>query len=139
MEKPKLPLPPNRPDNHNLHSGRRVIFLPLDSLLIPGLDADMSKPKYALLIAEEPRRAPTARDDPWKDFHSALEHLTKPVHTKRFAHGVWQIPLDSDLVYLGELLTAGARSKISMRVLFLKKDPDWVTYAPETATGATHS
>jgi hypothetical protein len=99
----------------------------------------MSKPKYALLIAEEPRRAPSARDDPWKDFHSALEHLTKPVHTKRFAHGVWQIPLDSDLVYLGELLAAGARSKISMRVLFLKKDPDWVTYAPETAAGSPHT
>jgi hypothetical protein len=86
--------------------------------------------KTFLIIAERPKHADEAgAAQAWQEFLSGTKpFLPPPRKGDEQPEGVWQIPLDTTMRMLAQLLPLAEEYHIALRMLLLEEPPYWIKY-----------
>jgi hypothetical protein len=92
----------------------------------------MKQPKFVLVIAQMHQKHPEcAVSSDWKQFQlNRRQFLAPVVKTEQIAENIWQIPLDSDLLFFASLIQQMRDFHIPIRVLFFEDKPEWKDSPP---------
>jgi hypothetical protein len=91
--------------------------------------------KYAFVIAERQKYVPGIGSHVqanWQDFLKIVQdtgHL--PADCTTIHENIWLIPLATGLPFVSELIQAGAKHSVAIRILFLNDTPTWLKYPPD--------
>jgi hypothetical protein len=94
-------------------------------------DMKIIKHPMILVIAEPAqRKGEDADTKTMKDFLLTLQKQVQPVSTiQKIGESSWQIPADTGLPFLADLLRWKGVG-VSLRILFLEEEPEWIVYPP---------
>ena len=69
----------------------------------------------------------------WGEFLGSLQKNVRPCKGCKAIHeNVWLIPLSNGLPFLGSLVDWAQSTGIPLRILFLRQEPDWLKYPPQS-------
>ena len=86
--------------------------------------------KTFLIIAERPKHVDEGgATEAWQEFLSGTKpFLPPPKKGDELPEGVWQIPLESSMRTLAQLLPMAKEYKLVLRCLLLDEPPAWIKY-----------
>jgi hypothetical protein len=86
--------------------------------------------KFALVIAEWIKNEQgSPHFGKWQEFQTNLPRFApRNAETKMIHENVWLIPLDSGMRFLCQLFEFASGMGISLRILFLDSEPEWLQY-----------
>ncbi|HZM06007.1 MAG TPA: hypothetical protein VFC44_23645 [Candidatus Saccharimonadales bacterium] len=88
--------------------------------------------KVVLVVAEKPKS--TGVNDPsnmWSNFLCNIQTKAPPPEGTQTLHdNIWLLPVADGMQFLTQLTPWAVQYDISLRVLFLDKEPDWTIYPP---------
>src|SRR5437660_11966327 len=92
--------------------------------------------KCALVIAQPPKdRGGYPDSERWRHFLDTVRNTTKPSEeTIKIHDNCWQIPLDTDMLFLSKLFESAQRFEVQVYILFLDAVPDWIKYPANAET-----
>ena len=84
-----------------------------------------------LIIVDKPADAETEANQAWLAFQKKLSEISKQdVGPQRLDENSVLINVHNELPAFGSLLTVLNDKKLSHRVLFFEKEPEWIQYNP---------
>jgi hypothetical protein len=86
--------------------------------------------KTFLIIAERPKHVDEdGATEAWREFLSDTKpFFPQDKDSDKLPEGVWQIPLESSMRTLAQLLPAAKEYKLVLRCLLLDEPPAWIKY-----------
>jgi len=89
--------------------------------------------KFALVIATVSKTGSITADKMnWQNFAESIPKNTCTIgENANYRQNLWQIPLETDLLFLAELARLAGKYGISINVAYLAEAPIWIKYPPD--------
>jgi hypothetical protein len=94
----------------------------------------VSDAKIAVVIAEREKYVPgigSLAQKNWLNFLDDVQNNGRqPADATMIHENIWLIPVATGLPFVSELIGAGGRHSVAIRILFLNDIPAWIEYPP---------